>query len=115
MNNIPKLFPELASIDEHIWHQVLQETHLYHLTATYILLDLQQSYEACWRIHMTKRCAQILLKFESKIINNLHETGMLGETERAHILDLIERKLFDLEFYRVRMSQGETKALKKCI
>ncbi|CAF1128818.1 unnamed protein product [Rotaria sordida] len=41
MDNIQKQFPELANIDERIWHEVCQETHFYHLTASYILLDLQ--------------------------------------------------------------------------
>ena len=50
MDNIQKQFPELANIDERIWHEVYQETQFYHLTATYILLDLQQSYEVCWRL-----------------------------------------------------------------
>ncbi|CAF1347311.1 unnamed protein product, partial [Rotaria sordida] len=112
VDNIRIQFPELANIDERIWHEILQETHLYHLTAIYMLLDLQQSYEVCWRIHMTKRCAQMLLKYESKAITEIYETGILGETEYSYILGLIENKLFDLEFYRVRMPKGETKVIK---
>ncbi|CAF1315533.1 unnamed protein product [Rotaria sordida] len=111
MDNIQKQFPELANIDERIWHEVCQETHFYHLTASYILLDLQQSYEVCWRIHMTKRCAQILLKYELKTITELYETGMLGNTVYSHILELIEKKLFNLEFYRVQMPKGHKKAI----
>ncbi len=61
---------------------------------------------------MTKRSAQILLKYESKTITELYETGILGETEYSHILKLIEKKLFDLEFYRVRMPKGQLKAIK---
>jgi hypothetical protein len=111
MDNIPKLFPELVNIDERIWHEVCEETHFYHLTSTYILIDLQQSYEVCWRIHMTKRCAQMLLKYESKTITELYETGMLGNTVYSHILGLIEKKLFNLEFYRVRMPKGHLKSI----
>jgi predicted DNA-binding protein YlxM (UPF0122 family) len=111
MNNIQEKFPELASTDERIWREICQETNLYHLTATYILLDLQQSYEVCWRIHMTKRCAQILLKYESKSITELYETGMLGKSIYSNIIELIDKKLFDLEFYRVRMPKGRVKAI----
>jgi hypothetical protein len=111
MDNIRKQFPELANIDKKIWNQVYQETHLYHITATYILLDLQQSYEACWRIHMTKRCAQMLLKYESKTITELYETGMLGHSIYSHILELIEKKSLKLEFYRVPMFKGHLKAI----
>ena len=111
MDNIQKLFPELANIDEQTWQEICHETHIYHLTATYILLDLQQSYPVCWRIHMTKRCAQILLKYESKMITELYETGMLGKSIYSHILELIEKRLFNLEFYRVRMPKGSSKAI----
>ncbi|CAF2692488.1 unnamed protein product [Rotaria sp. Silwood2] len=111
MDNLRMQFPELASIDERIWHEVFQETHLYHVTAISMLLDLKQSYEICWRIHMTKRSAQMLLKYESKTITEIYETGMLGEKEYSYILGLIENKLFDLEFYRVRMPKGHVKAI----
>jgi hypothetical protein len=111
MDNIQNQFPELANIDERIWREVYQETQFYHLTATYILLDLKKSYEVCWRIHMTKRCAQILLKYESKTITELYETGMLGKSIYSHIMELIEKKLFNLEFYRVRMPKGHLKAI----
>jgi hypothetical protein len=60
---------------------------------------------------MTKRCAQILLKYESKTITELYETGMLGNTVYSHILGLIEKKLFNLEFYRVRMQKGHLKSI----
>ncbi|CAF0926419.1 unnamed protein product [Adineta steineri] len=112
MDNIQKQFPELAKIDERIWHEVYQEIHFYHVTATYILLDIQQSYELCWQIHMTKRCAQILLKYELKMITELYETGMLGKSIYSHINELIEKKLFSLEFYRVQMPKGHVKAIK---
>jgi hypothetical protein len=55
---------------------------------------------------MTKRCAQMLLKYESKTIIELYET------EYSHILEFIEKKLFHLEFYRVRMPKGQLKAIK---
>jgi hypothetical protein len=61
---------------------------------------------------MTKRSAQILLKYESKTITELYETGILGETEYSHILKLIEKKLFDLEFYRVRIPKDHLKQIK---
>lgn len=111
MDNIRKQFPELANIDRRIWNKVCEESHFYHLTATYILLDLQQSYQACWRIHMTKRCAQMLLKFESKAITELYETGMLGHSVYSHILGLIESKSLKLEFYRVSMFKGHLKTI----
>ena len=111
MDNIRKQFPELANIDKRIWNKVYEEIHFYHLTATYILLDLQQSYEACWRIHMTKRCAQMLLKYESKAITELYETGVLGHTVYSHILELIEKKSLKLEFYRVSLVKGHLKAI----
>jgi hypothetical protein len=98
MDNIQKQFPELVNIDERIWHEVCDETHFYHLTSTYILIDLQQSYEVCWRIHMTKRCAQMLLKYESETITEIYQTGMLGSSAYSHILRLIEKKSFHLEF-----------------
>ncbi|CAF3832317.1 unnamed protein product [Rotaria sp. Silwood1] len=111
MDNIRKQFPELANIDKRIWNKVYEETRFYHLTATYILLDLQQSYEACWRIHMTKRCAQMLLKYESKTLTELYETGMLGHRVHSHILEIIEKKSLKLEFYRVSMVKGHLKAI----
>ena len=46
---------------------------------------------------MTRRCAQMLLKYESIAIIQLYETGMLEENEYSHILELIENKLFSLE------------------
>lgn len=112
IDDIQKKFPELVNIDERVWHDVCEEMHFYHFTATYILIDLQQSYEVCWRIHMTKRCAQMLLKYESKTITELYETGMLGNTVYSHILGLIEKKLFNLEFYRVQMPKGHLKSIK---
>ena len=111
MENIKIQFPELTSINETIWNEVSREMQNYQNTASYILLDLEHSYQKCWRIQMTKRCAQILLKFESTAITELYETGMLGETEYSHILGLIEKKIFDLEFYRVKMPNGGKKAI----
>ncbi|CAM2715086.1 unnamed protein product [Rotaria socialis] len=107
MENIRLLFPELVSIDPQIWNEVYQETSFYHQMATYILLDLKESYPVCWRVEMTKRCAQMLLKYESTAIKELYQTGMLGETERSHILELIEKKLFNLEFSHVKMPKTE--------
>ena len=104
-------FPELTNIDKRIWHQIMDEMHLYHLTATYILLDLKQSYNICWRIHMTKRGAQMLLKYESNLIKELYKTGVLDETEHSHISELIEKKFFELEFHRVRLPKGQFEAI----
>lgn len=111
MDSIQVQFPELVNIDERIWNEVCQDAHFYQRITAYILLDLQQSYQICWRIQMTKRCAQMLLKYESTAVTELYETGMLGETEYSHILELIEKKLFDLEFYRVKMPKGQPKAI----
>jgi len=47
---------------------------------------------------MTKRCAQMLLKYESVAIVQLYETGMLNENEYTHILQFIQKKLFHLEY-----------------
>lgn len=111
IDNIGLRFPELAKIDEKVWNEVCQEAHFYYLMATYVLLDLQRSYEGCWRMHMTKRCAQMLLKYESKTIIELYETGMLGEAEYSHILQLIEKKFVNLEFYRVKIHQVSMKEI----
>lgn len=115
LNNIGIHFPELASINEKVWRDVYQEIHYYYLRATYILVDLQQSYEVCWRIHMTKRCAQILLKYESKAVVELYETGILGEAEHSHILRSIEKKQHNLEFYRVRMPKYYVKEIENSL
>jgi len=61
---------------------------------------------------MTKQCAQMLLRYESKAITELYKTGILDETEYSHIFGLIEKKLFDLEFYRVRIPKGHLKPIK---
>ncbi|CAF1577785.1 unnamed protein product, partial [Adineta ricciae] len=111
MNKIQQEFPELANIDRNIWNKVCEETHFYHMTASYILLDLQQSYGLCWQIHMTKRCAQILLKYESKMITQLYETGMLGHTVYSHISELIEKKSLKLEYYRVSIPKGTSQPI----
>ncbi|UJR19081.1 hypothetical protein I4U23_022212 [Adineta vaga] len=111
MDKIQHEFPELANIDRDIWNKVCQETHFYHLTASYILLDLQQSYELCWQIQMTKRCAQILLKYESKMITQLYETGIFGHSVYSHISELIEKKSLKLEFYRVSIPKGHLKPI----
>lgn len=101
----------MARIDERAWKGVSQETRSYQQIAAYMLIDLQQTYRKCWSLHATKRCAQILLKCESTAVTQLHETGALRKTEHTHISKLIENKMFDLEFYRIRLSKGETKAI----
>ena len=47
---------------------------------------------------MTKRCAQMLLKYQSVTIVQLYETGMLNENENNQILQFIQKKLFQLEY-----------------
>ena len=76
----------------------------------HILFDLQQSYRLCWTIEMTRRCAQMLLKYESVEIIQLYETGMLEENEYTHILE-IEKKLVFLEYGNIQMDKNQTKTL----
>jgi hypothetical protein len=90
-------FPEFANIDNHIISNVLNEAKMLQLRASLVLHDLQHSYKNCWTIEMTKRCAQMLLKYESVAIVQLYETGMLNENEYKHILQFIQKKLFQLE------------------
>ena len=92
-------------------NEVYEEVKMYQFNAMHILLDLQQSYRICWTIQMTRRCAQMLLKYESIAIIQLYETGMLEEKEYAHILELIENKLFSLEYGNVKMMNKEKKTL----
>ena len=91
-------FPELANIDNDIISNVLQEAKMLQLRAAFVLHDLQNSYKHCWTMEMTKRCAQMLLKYESVAIVQLYETGMLNENEYTHILQFIQKKLFRLEY-----------------
>jgi len=90
-------FPEFANIDNQIISNVLNEAKMLQLRASLILHDLQHSYKSCWTIEMTKRCAQMLLKYESVSIVQLYETGMLNENEYTQILRFIQKKLFHLE------------------
>ncbi|CAF3343508.1 unnamed protein product [Rotaria sp. Silwood2] len=89
MDNIRLQFPELSNINERIMKEVCEEVKIYQLNAMHILLDLQQSYPLCWTMQMTRRCAQMLLKYESVAIIQLYEPGMLEENEYSHILELI--------------------------
>ena len=91
-------FPELAHIDNDIISNVLQEAKMLQLRASFVLHDLQHSYQHCWTMEMTKRCAQMLLKYESVAIVQLYETGMLNENEYTHVLQFIQKKLFHLEY-----------------
>lgn len=93
--------PEFANIDKHIIGNVLNEARQLQVRASLVLHDLQYSYKKCWTIQMTKRCAQMLLKYESTAIVQLYETGMLNENEYTHILQLIQKKLFQLEYGHV--------------
>lgn len=98
MENLLNKFPEFANIDNIIMHRVLTEAKMLQIRASLVLHDLQHSYRNCWTIEMTKRCAQMLLKYESVAIVQLYETGMLNENEYAHILKLIQKKIFHLEY-----------------
>jgi CRP-like cAMP-binding protein len=62
---------------------------------------------------MTKRCAQMLLKHESIGIIHLYETGMLDESEYLHIRQLIEKKIFTLEYGTIQLPAGQKKAIEK--
>ncbi len=94
-------------------NEVCQESKMYQLNAMRVLCDLQRSYELCWSIQMTKRCAQMLLKHESIAIIRLYETGMLDESEYSHIVKLIENKIFTLEYGTVQLPDDRNKAIEK--
>jgi len=113
MDNILLLFPELAKIDEGIMNEVLEESKMCQLNAMLTLNDLQRSYQLCWIVQMTKRCAQMLLKHESIDIIHLYETGMLDESEYLQIRQLIENKIFTLEYGSVQLPVGRKKAIEK--
>ncbi|CAF4511444.1 unnamed protein product [Rotaria socialis] len=111
LDNIRVEFPELSNIHGRLMREVCDEVKMYQLNAMHVLLDLQQSYRLCWTIQMTRRCAQMLLKYESVAIIQLYETGMLEEKEYSHILELIENKLFSLEYGNIQMSENQKKRL----
>ena len=113
MDSIRLNFPELGNLNEQIMTEIYDEVQKYQLDAMHILLDLQKSYRNCWTLHMTRRCAQMLLKYESIAIIQLYETGMLEENEYSRILNLIESKLFALEYGRVKMFRNQKKKLEK--
>ncbi len=90
-----------------------EESKMYQLNAMRVLNDLQRSYQLCWIVQMTKRCAQMLLKHESIGIIHLHETGMLNENEYSHICKLIENKIFTLEYGTIQLPADQKKAIEK--
>ncbi|CAM4895003.1 unnamed protein product [Rotaria socialis] len=98
MENLLPKFPDFANIDNYIMNNVLREAKILQLRASLVLHDLQHSYKKYWTIEITKRCVQMLLKYESVAIVQLYETGMLNENEYANILKLIQKKLFCLEY-----------------
>ena len=98
IDNIRSQFPELSNLNERMMNELYDEVRLYQFQAEEILLDLKESYEICWKTQMTRRCAQMLLKYESVAIIQLYETGILDSKEYSHILQLIEKKLFTLEY-----------------
>ena len=79
-------------------NQLCAEVKLFQFQAEQILDDLKECYQVCWKTQMTRRCAQMLLKYESVSIIQLYETGILDSKEYSHILQLIEKKLFVLEY-----------------
>ncbi|UJR09630.1 hypothetical protein I4U23_013864 [Adineta vaga] len=101
LDNIRLQFPELSNINEHIMMEVCDEVEMYQLNALHTLLDLQRSYPFCWTTQMTRRCAQMLLKYESVAIIQLYET------------ELIEKKLYILENENIKVVKNQTKKLKK--
>jgi len=111
MQNILIKFPELMHIDREIHDELLKEVDICQRDAMNVLLELKQSYPLCWVIQMTKRCAQMLLKYESVAIIQLYETGILAESEYFHILKLIERKSFVLEYGSIKMPPGRSKVI----
>ncbi|CAF0965057.1 unnamed protein product [Adineta ricciae] len=111
MQNILVKFPELIYIDREIHDELLREVDTCERDAMNILLELKQSYPLCWVIQMTKRCAQMLLKYESVAIIQLYETGILADNEYSHILKLIESKSFVLEYGRIQMPPGQNKII----
>ena len=113
MDNILHIFPELVKIDEESMNEVYEESKMYQRNALRVLYDLQQSYQLCWTMQMTKRCAQMLLKQESITISHLYETGILDENEYSHIGELIENKIFTLEYGTVQLPAGRKKAIEK--
>ena len=113
MSRILCLFPELADIDQGIMNEVCEESKLYQLHALRVLNDLQHSYQLCWMVQITKRCAQMLLKYESIAIVRLYETGMLDESEYSHICELIKNKIFDLEYGAIQLPAGREKTIEK--
>jgi hypothetical protein len=113
MSRILHLFPELANIDQGIINEVCEESKLYQLNALRVLNDLQHSYQLCWMVQITKRCAQMLLKYESIAIIRLSETGMLDESEYSHICELIKNKMFTLEYSAIQLPAGRKKTIGK--
>lgn len=53
----------------------------------------------------------MLLKFESALATELNKSGMLEDTELAHIVELIEKKTFDLEFFQVKLPKYKLKSI----
>ncbi|CAF1334918.1 unnamed protein product [Adineta ricciae] len=115
LDNIRLQFPELGNLNERIMDEICDEVKMYQINAMYILLDLKQSYRLCWIVQMTRRCAQMLLKYESIAIIQLYETGILADNEYSHVLKLIENKLFNLEYGKIRVFTNQKKGFEKAI
>jgi hypothetical protein len=92
-------------------NEVCEEVEMYQLNAMDILLDLQQSYRLCWITQMTRRCAQMILNYESIAIIELYESGMLEENGYSHILKLIEKKIFSLDYGDIKVPKNRKKIL----
>ncbi|CAF1014827.1 unnamed protein product [Adineta ricciae] len=114
LDNIRLQFPELGNLNERTMGEIRDEMKTYQINAMYILLDLKQSYRLCWIVQMTRRCAQMLLKYGSIAIIQFYETGILADNEYSHILKLIENKLFKLEYGKIRHKNGTSTTYYKC-
>ena len=92
-------------------NEVSEESKMYQLNGMRVLNDIQRSYEMCWTAQITKRCAQILLKYESIAVIRLYETGMLDESEYSHICELIKDKIYDLEYGTIQLPADRKKSI----
>ncbi|CAF1118123.1 unnamed protein product [Adineta ricciae] len=92
--NIRLQFPELGNLNERIMDEICDGVKTYQINAMYILLVLKQSYRLCWIVQMTRRCAQMLLKYESIAIIqfNLLERNQRVTNAYLIIRDLVQHK-----------------------
>ena len=94
-------------------NELCDEVKLFQFQAEEILEDLKESYEVCWKMQMTRRCAQMLLKYESVLIIQLYETGILDSKE-SEDKELLKSKSCPLLFdYLNDASKERWEAVKK--